>query len=395
MDSHQLVNVAFERDDDCEKFPLKVEIVKKGEGTGTVMSIPSGLECGEGEDDCEKNFCKDQRVILEAQADEGSFFTGWEVEPPTNGECTTPDPCVITMKGSTTATATFETINTNLEVKIIDHPDAVFSGKEMTYRVSVTNRGPGYATGVHLQSSVPQTVQFVSFDDSQCSEVTNSEGDDYLECELGDIAQGEDTPVVVDVRISVESSLKGSFDITATVNSDGEDPTPDNDTDRKTIMVPYEGSIIRGRIKDKEDRNEEDEFNDRALIVMHKCEKMEEALDDIANKTIRIHIGSFDSGEIDGSFGKEKSDGRKMRFKRKGFNGKEKYVLVPSKEKIKMLIKKFHGDFTCPINVRVEIGDWSCQAEEQDLDKWCLKPKNFGNLFKFTNKACAIPCTGD
>lgn len=70
-----------------------------GNGAGTVVSNPSGINCGQT---CSANFPLGSSVTLTATASGHSQFAGW------SGGCTGTDPsCVVTLTQSTQVTATF------------------------------------------------------------------------------------------------------------------------------------------------------------------------------------------------------------------------------------------------------------------------------------------------
>jgi len=73
---------------------------KSGTGTGSVISNPSGINCGST---CSANFAKDSTVTLTATAAADSTFGGW------SGACSssTNNTCTVTMDADKTATASF------------------------------------------------------------------------------------------------------------------------------------------------------------------------------------------------------------------------------------------------------------------------------------------------
>ena len=80
---------------------LPVTVVKDGAGIGTVTSIPAGINCGIT---CTALFGYSAVVTLTATADVGSTFTGW------SGACINASgPCVMTVSGAKSVTATFAT----------------------------------------------------------------------------------------------------------------------------------------------------------------------------------------------------------------------------------------------------------------------------------------------
>jgi uncharacterized repeat protein (TIGR02543 family) len=81
--------------------PQKLTITKRkvNSGDGTVMSNPSGINCG---DRCKYSFTVNTVVTLTATATGGSVFSGW------SGSCTgTEAACTVTMDAAKTATASF------------------------------------------------------------------------------------------------------------------------------------------------------------------------------------------------------------------------------------------------------------------------------------------------
>ncbi len=75
---------------------------RTGSGTGTVMSVPAGIDCGTT---CAANFPGGTAVTLTASAAAGSTFAGW-----TGGGCTGIGICDVTLNANTAVTATFNTI---------------------------------------------------------------------------------------------------------------------------------------------------------------------------------------------------------------------------------------------------------------------------------------------
>jgi subtilisin family serine protease len=74
-------------------------VTKRGLGTGTVTSVPSGIDCGEY---CGEQFPENTLVTLTATADAGSEFGGWSGEG-----CSGTDTCVVTFSPGTSVTALF------------------------------------------------------------------------------------------------------------------------------------------------------------------------------------------------------------------------------------------------------------------------------------------------
>ena len=70
-----------------------------GQGSGTVSSVPPGINCGA---ECSENFLNSTTVTLTATADSGFVFEGWN-----GGGCTGTGACVVPINDNVTVTATF------------------------------------------------------------------------------------------------------------------------------------------------------------------------------------------------------------------------------------------------------------------------------------------------
>lgn len=77
-------------------------IIRAGSGTGSIISEPSGINCG---NICTANFNINTSITLTATPDTGSTFSGW------SGACTGTGVCTVTIDAPKTITATF-TLNT-------------------------------------------------------------------------------------------------------------------------------------------------------------------------------------------------------------------------------------------------------------------------------------------
>ena len=81
----------------CPSHRLKVN--RGGDGTGTVTSSPSGIDCGAT---CEADYEEGTEVTLNATAAPGSTFDHWA-----GGGCPAAGACVLTIEHNTTVTAVF------------------------------------------------------------------------------------------------------------------------------------------------------------------------------------------------------------------------------------------------------------------------------------------------
>lgn len=96
MDSAKSVTASF---NDTPETMYSLTITPGGNGTGTITSSPSGIECGSV---CLAYFPKDSSVTLTATNNEGSAFGGW------SGECSGTGDCTVVMNGNKAITATID-----------------------------------------------------------------------------------------------------------------------------------------------------------------------------------------------------------------------------------------------------------------------------------------------
>jgi hypothetical protein len=78
----------------------QLTVTTQGSGTGTVTSIPGGIDCGT---DCSSYYAASAAVTLTASPAEGSVFTGWA-----GAGCSGTGSCMVTMDAARSVTATFE-----------------------------------------------------------------------------------------------------------------------------------------------------------------------------------------------------------------------------------------------------------------------------------------------
>ncbi len=97
-------------------------VTKSGTGSGTVTSVPPGINCGS---DCTENYSLGTVVTLDAVPSAGSYFTGW------SGACLGTGSCVVTLDVSKSVTATF-----------------------MTYKLTVSKTGTGTGTVTSTPSGI-------------------------------------------------------------------------------------------------------------------------------------------------------------------------------------------------------------------------------------------------
>jgi uncharacterized repeat protein (TIGR01451 family) len=118
----------------------------------------------------------------------------------------------------------------DLSLSMTDSPDPVRAGQELTYTIVVTNNGVSTATGVTLIQSLPDVAGFPSAAPSQgtCA-VTRT----TVTCDLGSLAVGASSTVIVAVRVT----RPGTITSTASVTANEPDPILANNSAEETTTV--------------------------------------------------------------------------------------------------------------------------------------------------------------
>jgi len=129
------------------------------------------------------------------------------------------------------------TVLTNTNLKLADlsisksgTPNPVVEGEELTYTLTVANKGPNYATGVILTDILPSTVAFVS-SPSGCTET-----DGTVTCNIGGLSAGANRTVKI-----IVSAIEGSAAFnTADVIGNEFDPNTKNNTATEETTISQE-----------------------------------------------------------------------------------------------------------------------------------------------------------
>lgn len=108
-------------------------------------------------------------------------------------------------------------------------PTTINNGETTTYTLVVGNNGPSTARGVVVSDPLPAGMQFVSVDNENCSNASNT-----VTCSLPDMNIGASTTI----EIVAEATTPGVKDNTGSVSTTiSTDPVPANNTDSAEITV--------------------------------------------------------------------------------------------------------------------------------------------------------------
>jgi uncharacterized repeat protein (TIGR01451 family) len=123
--------------------------------------------------------------------------------------------------------------------------DPITPGEQLIYTLTVTNHGPGDATGVIVNDILPTGVTLVSANSSQgsCSGVVT--------CELGTVANGASVTITVVVTVD-QTTPQGTITNTASVTNNKGDPDTTNNSAiaETTIIVPADLAVTKSAIID-------------------------------------------------------------------------------------------------------------------------------------------------
>ncbi|MSR65316.1 MAG: DUF11 domain-containing protein [Verrucomicrobiae bacterium] len=137
----------------------------------------------------------------------------------------TADPVVSNNTAMAITTVTL--LQADLAVSKTDSPDPIGVGSNLTYTITVTNRGPDTTASVTLIDTLPPGVTFVSAS-TGCGEVGGT-----VTCELGSLASGGTS----NITIVVTTTAAGTITNTALVAGAESDPVQGNNTAQAVTTV--------------------------------------------------------------------------------------------------------------------------------------------------------------
>ena len=121
----------------------------------------------------------------------------------------------------------------DLGVTILDSPDPIATGNELSYEIFVKNFGTQDATNVVVTDLIPEGVDFLRASSARGGSC-NLSGDEVI-CNIGDLANGEVDTVTIVVRPTSEGILTN----TATVTATEDDPVSENNSASAKTTVKW------------------------------------------------------------------------------------------------------------------------------------------------------------
>jgi uncharacterized repeat protein (TIGR01451 family) len=128
-----------------------------------------------------------------------------------------------------TTTVTAVSPSADLAVSIVDSPDPLTVGSNITYAITATNNGPNASETVRVTS----TLSFVTSLVSTTSSAGSCVGVLMIDCQLGALASGATATITIVAR----TLLSGTATTTTTISSATSDPSAANNTATTTTTV--------------------------------------------------------------------------------------------------------------------------------------------------------------
>ena len=131
----------------------------------------------------------------------------------------------------------------DLKIAKVDLPDPVYSGRELTYTITVSNAGPSAATEVVVTDTLPAHVTFVS---ARASQGTVGESAGTVVAQLNTLALNAEATVTI--IVAVESLYEGPLLNQAEIQGRQYDSNTANNTDSTTTIARLPPARIAGTV---------------------------------------------------------------------------------------------------------------------------------------------------
>jgi hypothetical protein len=205
---------------------FELSVAKAGSGSGTVTGAGGGISCGAT---CSASFADATTVTLTPAAASGSTFTGW------SGACSGTGPCIVSMLGDRTVTATFAAVSSgggggggggtsvpNLGTSIVVKTNPIAPGEVDELTIFVKNAGGAGSLQTDLKIQLPASLTLLG--PPYYERGSGCTGTTSIDCFLDYLPNGETTKVIFDVR----ATATGPQTVTAVVTSDRDSDATDN-----------------------------------------------------------------------------------------------------------------------------------------------------------------------
>jgi len=129
-------------------------------GSGTVTSLPSGINCSSNTGTCSYSFTSGTNVTLSTSPTAGWAFSGW------GGACSGTGGCSVSMTQNASVSATFTQTTTSIVSAMLPNARTATVGEPVTAFATILNAGGSTATScsIALPSGVPANFLFQTTD---------------------------------------------------------------------------------------------------------------------------------------------------------------------------------------------------------------------------------------
>jgi uncharacterized repeat protein (TIGR01451 family) len=131
------------------------------------------------------------------------------------------------------STSTEVLTKADLSIGMMDHPDPVAPGTNLTYTLVVTNNGPSDAISLILTDTLPSVVNYLSVSPNVCTPRPYTHT--ILDCVLPDLAAGQSFQIVL--VVSVSPGIASPFVNHVSASSGTPDPEPGNNARDETTGI--------------------------------------------------------------------------------------------------------------------------------------------------------------
>ncbi len=164
-------------------------------GTGTVISTPSGIDCGET---CRATYVLNARVTLAASPAAGSTFSGW------SGDCKGRGTCKVVVNAAKSVGAAFDAVTCTYT---ISGKSKAFNYQAGTVKVSITAKAPQGSGPANC--AVPDISKEGDWIDLSSFVFQNNKGSVQVSVPLNDSSSGRSgTVTVADKEFTVTQKAK-------------------------------------------------------------------------------------------------------------------------------------------------------------------------------------------
>ena len=124
----------------------------------------------------------------------------------------------------------------DLSLTVVDSPDPLAGGRNVTYILNVHNTGPAEATGVVLRNTLAASVNFIS---GSASRGSFSHSNGVVTCLLGSLARAESADVTLVIEPNPPASSSSITNVASVTRNEMEAVLANNVATNTTLIVPF------------------------------------------------------------------------------------------------------------------------------------------------------------